>query len=95
MLGLLAFVKTADAQVRLDLDNELEEAFFATKEQVKSMLCSQNDQQSHGVVRHGHPVTYVATHSPSAYLAPKPWHTNSCRGGPSLLITWRLSLIHI
>lgn len=57
MLGLLAFVKTPDAQVRLDLDNELEEAFFATKEQVKSMLCSQNDQQSHGVVRHGHPVT--------------------------------------
>jgi len=43
MLGLLAFVKTPDAQVRLDLDNELEEAFFATKEQVKSMLCSQND----------------------------------------------------
>jgi len=37
MLGLLAFVKTADAQVRLDLDNELEEAFFATKEQVKSI----------------------------------------------------------
>ena len=46
MLGLLAFVKTPDAQVRLDLDNELEEAFFATKEQVKSMLCSQNDQQA-------------------------------------------------
>lgn len=29
----------------------------------------------------------------SAYLAPKPWRTNSCRGGPSLLITWRCIVV--
>lgn len=94
MLGLLAFVKSANAQVRLDLDNELEEAFFATKEQVQTILSSRNSKNSPGVLRHGHKLTYVSKHSHSAYLAPEPWPTNSCRGGRSLLITWRCIVVY-
>ena len=31
MFGMLAHVKAPDAHIRLDLDNELEEAFFASR----------------------------------------------------------------
>ena len=70
MLGLLAFVKTADAQVRLDLDNELEEAFFASRSDVLSILQTRHNKEGNGFHRHGHIVTYVFRELPAKLTCP-------------------------
>lgn len=60
VFGLFAYIKhSGAASVRLDLDAELEEVFFATKNDIKDILASMKNKSLTGLVHNGHKVTYV------------------------------------
>lgn len=59
MFGLFAYIKHPNANVRLDLDDELEEVFFATRNEVQTILESRQDNDAQVFMRHGYKVTYV------------------------------------
>lgn len=58
MVGVLAYATSPDTDLQLDLDAELEEAFFATKAEVEQTLRYVR-REGEPLSRHGHNLTYV------------------------------------
>lgn len=58
MVGLLAYATSPDTDLQLDLDAELEEAFFATKAEIQQILRYVR-REGKPLYRHGHEIVYV------------------------------------
>lgn len=80
MVGMLAYATSPDEELKLDLDDELEEAFFATKAQVAQVLRYVR-REGEPLYRHGHKLMYVGvadTVCPGAAPWPMPcWPSGS------------------
>lgn len=74
IFGVYAHVPDKAAQIRLGLDDELEDAFFASRDQIRRVLAYVR-REGEPVWRNGHKLSYVIT-TDTACRAVAPWHTS-------------------